>query len=126
MVNRKFVGEWKYLNQVLFDISEKRAEKACIELALFLRMIDDDEEISAYNKSTGHPNCGRLIMKNKSQEKMTFRDVANKVIHASRLEWKIRGRSAPLLICHGRDKERWVRADVNIVSLAGVCGQLMS
>jgi hypothetical protein len=90
-------------------------------------MIDDDEEISAYHKSTGHtPNCGRLIMKDKSQEILTFRDVANKVIHASRLEWKVRGRSAPLLICHGRDKERWVHAEVDIVSLAGVCGQLLS
>lgn len=69
MVNRTFVGEWKYLNKVLFDISEQRAEKACIELALFLRMINDDEEISAYNKSTGQtPNCGRLILKNNSQE----------------------------------------------------------
>ena len=31
----KFQGEWKYLRKALFDISESRAEKACLELALW-------------------------------------------------------------------------------------------
>src|SRR5207249_11619378 len=38
-----FSGEWKYLNKALFEISDERAEKACSELALFLRRRDDDD-----------------------------------------------------------------------------------
>jgi hypothetical protein len=42
MIESKFKGEWKYLNKALFEISAERAEKACLELALFLRMVDDE------------------------------------------------------------------------------------
>jgi len=49
MVEAKFKGEWKYLNKALFEISAQHAEKACVELALFLRTLDDEEEISAYH-----------------------------------------------------------------------------
>ena len=37
MIQAKFKGEWKYLNKALFEISAEQAEKACVELALFLR-----------------------------------------------------------------------------------------
>jgi len=46
MVERKFRGQWKYLDKALFEISVERAEKACMELALFLRIVDDEHEIS--------------------------------------------------------------------------------
>ena len=57
MVEAKFKGEWKYLNKALFEISAQHAEKACVELALFLRTLDDEEEISAYHKATSVPEC---------------------------------------------------------------------
>lgn len=69
MIESKFLGEWKYLNKALFDVSAERAEKACLELALFLRMLDDEEKISAYHDATKNvPNCGRLIMKDELRE----------------------------------------------------------
>ena len=49
MVEAKFKGEGNYLNKALFEISAQHAEKACVELALFLRTLDDEEEISAYH-----------------------------------------------------------------------------
>jgi len=125
-VRTTFTGEWKYLNKALFIISEERAEKACLELALFLRMLDDDEKLSASYANTGAPNCGRLIMKDKPEEVLTFREFANKVIHASNLEWKLSEEAPPLLICHSRDEEKWIRADVDIIAIAAVCGQLVT
>jgi len=124
-----FSGEWKYLNKALFEISEERAEKACLELALFLRMLDDEEKISEYHAATHNvPDCGRLIMKDGSEKVLTFREVANKVIHSSRLEWDFT--KQPVLVCHARpeqtEKWGWVRAEVNVAGLAAVCGQLMS
>ena len=127
MVEGKFAGEWKYLNKALFDISTERAEKASLELALFLRMLDDEEKISDYHAATKNvPNCGRLIMKDGSERVLTFREVANKLIHSSRLEWDCLKNSEPSLICHTRDKEHWLRAEIDLVAVAAVCGQLMS
>jgi len=42
MVERVFMGEWEYLRKALFEISAQRAEKACLELALVLRILDDE------------------------------------------------------------------------------------
>jgi hypothetical protein len=128
MVERRFMGHWKYLEKALFEIAEKRAEKACMELALFLRMLDDQHKISSYHKATHYtPDCGKLIMKDGTEEILSFREVANKLIHSSRLEWEFSEHSEdPLLICHTRDEEKWVRAEINILGLASVCGGLMS
>jgi hypothetical protein len=127
MVEEKFAGEWKYLNKALFDISEQRVEKACLELALFLRLIDDEEKITDYISSFGSPSsCGRLIKKDGSEVTLPFREVANKIIHAARRTWDIPETGTPLLICESREEERWVRAEVDILRLASFCGQLMS
>jgi hypothetical protein len=127
MIESKFRGELKYLNKALFDISAERAEKACLELALFLRMVDDEEKVSEYHAATKNvPNCGRLIMKDGSEKPLPFREVANKIIHSTRLVWEVLASPDPTLICHTRDKEQWLRAEVNIVAVAAVCGGLMS
>jgi hypothetical protein len=86
MVQENFVGEWKYLNKALFDVSEQRVEKACLELALFLRLWDDKEKITDYIANRGESfSCGRLLKKDGSQDDLPFREVANKIVHASRL-----------------------------------------
>jgi hypothetical protein len=74
----------------------------------------------------GSPACGRLILKDGSDKALTFRDIANKVIHCYRLEWSFSKEAEPQLICHSREEEKWVRAEVDIVAFAGSCGQLMS
>ncbi len=127
LVQEDFVGEWKYLNKALFDISELRVEKACLELALFLRLWDDKEKITDYIASRGESfSCGRLEKQDGLEEDLPFREVANKIIHASRLEWDIPESGPPLLICEGSAPEKWVRAKVDIVRLATFCGQIMS
>ena len=127
MIDSKFKGEWKYLNKALFEYSSERAEKACLELALFLRMVDDEWEISAYHAATKNvPNCGRLVMKDGSEKPLTFREVSNKVIHSSRLEWHLLKPPNPFLFCHSRDTEKWLRAEIDLIAFAAVCGQLIS
>src|ERR1039458_5451795 len=112
MMDARFQGEWKYLYKALFDISAERAEKACLELALFLRMLDDEAGISAYHEATKNvPNCGRLIMKDGTERDLPFREVANKVIHSSRLEWELLKFPNPTLLCHTKDTEKWIRSE---------------
>lgn len=126
MTEEKFKGEWKYLNKALFDVSEERAEKALIELALFLRLVDDEQEISDhYARTNSVPNCGRLIMQDGSEKILPFREVANKILHSSQLEWDF-SKGTPWLLCHSKEEEKWLRAEVDIVALAAVCGSLGS
>jgi hypothetical protein len=133
LIEASFGGEHKYLNKALFEISEERANKACLELAIFLRMLDDEQKSSAYDARTKNvTDCGRLIKKDDTVEALTFREVTNKVIHSSRLEWKLlefsnpEPGSRPSLICHTGDEEKWVRAEVDLAALAFVCGRFMS
>jgi hypothetical protein len=127
LVEDNFMGEWEYLHKALFDMPVKRAEKACLELALFLRILDDDENITGYQKTFKLGlNYGRLFLKNGTDKILTFREVANKVIHSSRIEWDFTKKEDPILVCYTRDEEKWVKAEVNIIAIAALCGQLMS
>lgn len=65
-------------------------------------------------------------MKDGSETLLTFREVANKVIHSSKLGWEFEAFPEPTLICQSRDTEKWVRAEIDIVEIAAVCGRLMS
>jgi len=104
-MHTKFKGYWKYLEKALFEISAERAEKACLELALFLRTLDDHEETSDYYKITRRiPDGGSMYLKDGSSQMLTFREVTNKIIHASRLEWDFTP-DEPQLICMARTSE---------------------
>ncbi len=129
MVDQSFNGEWKYLNKALFEISAERAEKACLELALFLRAADNYWNISDYDQATKNiPNCGQLLMKDKSERSLPFREVSNKIIHSSHMEWDIYDEKPPFLICHAHstDNRGWEKASIDLKALAFVCGRLAS
>jgi hypothetical protein len=127
LVSSRFKGEWKYLNKALFEISEQRAERACLELALFLRTLDDDEDISGYLHATRNvPSCGTLFFKDGKIKRIPFRDVTNKIIHAAAIVWAFSPNTDPLLICQGPDPNRWIRAEIDLIPFASVCGQLIS
>jgi hypothetical protein len=126
MMTEKFAGEWKYLNKAVFEMSEEKANKACMEFALFLRVFDDDEKLSDYDSQCQVINCGRLILKDKPEKFLPFREVANKIIHASRFEWRISAGADPILVCHSRADEKWLHAEVDIIAISAVCGRLMS
>lgn len=126
MVTKTFQGQWKYLNETLFDFSAERAEKACIELALFLRMLDDEEDLSKSVKEAGHRGFGTLLLPNQETKRLSLRDVSNKIIHANRLTWSFSTPDRPTLVCEAQQKQEWTRAEIDIVAVAGVCGHLMS
>ena len=126
LVKTKFEGEWKFLRKALFAIPEQRATKACIELALFMRLLDDKEDMSGYLKQKSGRSFGRLILKGKPDRRLELREVANKIIHASDLEWDFSSEHRPVLVCSSESKEKWTRAEIDVVAVAAFCGQLMS
>jgi hypothetical protein len=126
LVENKFLGEWKYLRKVLFDISESRAIKACIELAVYLRALDDEEKMSAWLKQNSGRTFGQVTSSDGATKPLALREVANKIIHAADFAWDFSTQNNPLLICKPRDNQRWTEAHIDIVAVAAFCGQLMS
>jgi hypothetical protein len=124
--DNKFRGEWKYLDRALFTVSEQRAERACLELATFIRLLDDDENIADYLRQTSGDSFGRVLKKDQPDEPLYLRDMTNKIIHAHHLEWDFSIPDDPKVICISRKPERWLRAEVQVVALAAFCGQLMA
>lgn len=123
---QSFSGERKYLRKTVYDVSKTRAEKAILELALFLRMLDDREGLSEYLKQTkSNIRYGRLHMSDGVEKQLEMRDVANKIIHASHFEWAFGDPKAPRLICYAPKQEKWTSAEIDIVAVAFFCGGLM-
>jgi hypothetical protein len=97
-------------------------------LALFLRILDDNHGFS--KREWKHiEDCGTLILKDGTLKELPPREIANKIIHSKKYEWKEATETiglGPLLTCYGRDNEKWLRAEIEIFALAAICGQLMS
>ena len=126
LIETKFVGEWKYLRKGLLEVSEDRALKACFELALFLRMLDDEEGMSDYLREIdSNLRFGVLHRDGKSDKPLGLRDVANKILHSSELQWDFSSEERPSIVCTSRERDKWTSAEIDVVSLAGFCGELM-
>jgi len=126
LIDKRFQGEWKYLRKFVFDISEARAIKGCIELAVYLRALDDEEKMSAWLRENSGRTFGQVIGSDGSVKPLALREVANKIIHAASFSWDFATENKPLLICSPRDNQRWQQANIDIVAVAAFCGQLMS
>lgn len=126
LVANRFEGDWKYLRKFVFDIPEKNAIRACIELAVYLRALDDEEKMSQWLRENSGRTFGTVTGLNGKVDPLALRQVANKIIHASDFSWNFSNESEPLLLCIPRDKQTWTQATIDIVAVAAFCGQLMS
>jgi hypothetical protein len=124
LIEGSFSGTWKNLEETVFSMAEQRAEKACLELAIFLRYLDDEEGLSVYVEGRTNFHFGKLVLSGGTEEDLKLREVANKIIHAASFEWDFSNPQRPMLVCHSRQTEKWVRARIDIVLLAAVCGNL--
>jgi hypothetical protein len=124
LVAERFEGEFKAFREAAFDFSAQRAEKACLDLALLLRYLDDESGLSGEYAESGHPGFGYVQLPGAKTDVLKLRDVANKIIHASTLRWNFSKWDRPLLVCSPRDGQQWREAEVDVVSVAAACGSL--
>lgn len=116
-------GEWKYLRNTIDKLAEVRADRALLEMATQLRVLDDAEGVNDLFKQLGYPPFGTVTQADGSETDLHFRDLTNKVIHAVRFEWKFG--DDPSVVCHSGDPQRWQSADIKIQRLMVLVGQLM-
>lgn len=121
-----FSGEWKLLYQACFEISELRANRALLELATQIRLLDDAENISGYLRMTSSQlRFGKLIKMGGTEEELYLRDMTNKILHSAGFEWRFDDEEDPILVCHSKEPERWDRAEISIRALAVFCDHLV-
>jgi hypothetical protein len=127
LVQDKYLGEWKYLNKALFEISEEKATRALLELGLYIRVIDDDERFTNFR---GEAVYGELVDADGFKTPLRARDVANKIIHAERYDWSHCSDPDPMFVCIASKDQltrfKWASASISLVALGSICGSLMS
>jgi hypothetical protein len=127
MFQDKFVGEWKYLVKACFETSKTRANRALIELAILLRLLDDKQGLDKYDKAVNTPPIGKIIMQNDTEIPIYLRDMTNKIIHPSELEWGFSDPDNPIIICLCDDsKSKWKRAEIPMIDFAFYCSRIMA
>ena len=123
--SKSLQGEFKQFHETIFGMADQRAEKACLELAIFLRYLDDEENLSERYAGYSGMSFGYLHFRNGKSDSLQLRDVANKIIHAVAFRWDFSAPHRPMLVCLSRDEERWERAEIEVATLSVACGSLM-
>ena len=124
-MRHRFRGEWKFLEKIVNDIPRRAATQAVVDFALYFRTLDDEQRVTDYwRQAETPPTFGMLYMREGNNERLSAREMSNKIIHAERIEWDLSGE--PRIICIGHENEAWVRAEINLDSLLYLGAQLGS
>jgi hypothetical protein len=76
-------GEWKFLEKIVNDIPRQAATQAVVEFALYFRTLDGEQRVTDYwRRAEKPPTFGMLYMKEGDKERLSAREMSNKVIHA--------------------------------------------
>lgn len=122
LLEQKFSGTWDFLDTMVGEIAEVRADRALLELATQLRVLDDMQNLNDHFMKTSKPPLGIVRQANGNETDLYFRDTTNKVIHASAFRWELL--DGPKIVCVSNDPERWHSADIQVECLMYYCGQL--
>jgi len=116
-------GEFKFLDKTINRIGPEHAIRAFIELAAYLRLLDDslNRQLSGV---FARQKFGRIAKKDGSEEPLFLRDLTNKIVHAKEWKWDTSAPNEPKLICLSNDPDRWLAAEVDINAFAVFCGGL--
>jgi hypothetical protein len=127
-MERTFSGEWKFLRKTVYEIGSENAIRASIELAAFLRLLDDAENITGFlklnpDRNRGVTDFGRVFKQDGSEAPLYFRQMTNKIVHAKDWQWDLHLPEWPKLICVSDEPKRWTKAEIEIQSLAALVGR---
>lgn len=134
-IREKFIGRWRYLEKFIFEIPEEKANRAIIEMALLIRMLNEQEQSKEKEDANSDNDIERyineidmgiLFISNDKKEKLNLREFSNKIIHSGKLEWDFEEKDNPKLVSFSRNGYGWHKAEISIVKLMGYCGMIMS
>jgi hypothetical protein len=125
VVAQSFAGEWKYLEKTIGEFSERRADRALLEMAIELRALDDQDKLDEFFKKQARWPLGTVTQGDGTTTDLHFRDMTNKVMHATSFEWDLSNPMDPKVICFPHDEGRWKRAAINLIAVMALVGRLI-
>ena len=125
VINEQFKGEWKNLHKLVYEVSEQRADRALLEMAVQLRALDDLNDLNNSYQQQKMPPLGMVVQGDGSTTELYFRDMTNKIMHAGGFSWELADVKAPVIVCLSNDGARWKEAHINLVALMMYLGGLM-
>lgn len=126
VIEQRFKGEWKYLNKCVYEFAEVRADRALLEMATQLRVLDDEQGLNYVFKQTDEAPFGTVTQADGTETELHFRDMTNKIMHAGSFEWNLSEPENPIIVCHPRNKSRWKRAEIDLIRVMGLVGKLIA
>jgi hypothetical protein len=123
VIDKHFLGEWKYLYKSVAEYAEIRADRALLEMATQLRVLDDAENLTEVFKQAKRPPLGHVVQADGTRTDLHFRDMTNKAMHGTRYEWRLEG-DKPKIIVHSDQPDRWQYAEISIIALMSLVGGL--
>jgi hypothetical protein len=124
IMSQKFAGEWNYLHKSVYENAEIRADRALMEMATQLRVLDEAEELNEAFKREQHAPFGIVVQPDGTQTEMHLRDLTDKIIKAERFEWRLCDSSCPKIIVSSNEPERWQHAEISVMALIRLVGSL--
>jgi hypothetical protein len=124
VINENFHGEWKFLRKVVYELSERRADRALLELAAQLRALDDLNELNNSFMQQKMPPLGKVVQGDGSETPLYFRDMTNKIMHAGGFSWELADLKDPIIVCLSNDGTRWKEAHIKLTKLMMYLGGL--
>lgn len=116
-LDKQLEGEWPTLKADLIQIAERNADRALLELATHLRILDDRERINEHHRGAESAALGFVNKADGSSEPLFLRDATNKILHANNFTWDLSDPFVPKVCAFGLDASRWVSAEVHIIAL---------
>jgi hypothetical protein len=121
-INEKVRGDRQYLEKLVHQVSERRADRALMEMAVQLRALDDLNHLNDDYRNRNMPSLGKVVQGDGSDTELYFRDMTNKIIHAGGFSWELADAKAPVIVCLSND--RWKEAHIDLVTLMTYLGDL--
>ncbi|AAK22407.1 hypothetical protein EIB18_02155 [Caulobacter vibrioides] len=121
IMNNNFQGEWKTLRNTIHDQAEVKADRALLEMATQLRILDDVEGINDLFIAMDAPSLGTVNQSDGKNTELYFRDMTNKIIHAAQYHWNHEERK---ITCQAKKHDKWIEAEIDMVRLMYIVGKI--
>jgi hypothetical protein len=109
------------LYDICIGMARSRAERALLEFATQLRLLDNIEKLSDYFREVGSDRTfGTVTQADGTETALRLRDLTNKIIHSSSFQWKLSD-DGPIVVCLSDNPKRWVKAEISITRLGFLC-----
>jgi hypothetical protein len=119
---------WQHVENFSYEVPRRNAIRACLEIAVLIRLIDDQHKIANFLDRHKLRHFGVVYRTDETTTPLHIRELTNKIIHAKELSWDLSDERAPKLICTASDEQKskfkWTRAEVYIEHLVAFCGLL--